>query len=427
MKIKNFQQLAVSNLRRTALEIVEAGLEAIDTAKVIQKNVRLEGEKLVVKEEHLSLKNIQRLLVVGVGKCSLEAAQALEKILQKRITDGIVLDVKPGTLEHLQVYAGDHPFPTQRNIEVTKKIIDLLSGLTEHDLVIFIISGGGSTLLCQPPDLTSEDETNILGYLFKAGADIKKINAVRKHLSLARGGYLAQYAYPAKVISLIFSDVPGNNLEFVASGPTIKDKTTIKDAEKVIAEYNIKEHCQLPGVALVETPKDNKYFKKVKNIVIISNEVALKAMQQKAQELGFGAQIRTTNLSGEAREVGPAIAEELKKAAPKTALLYGGETTVTVTKAGKGGRNIELGLSALRFIENGQILIPVASDGRDNTDIAGAVCDMITKEKAQKRGFDLGEYLEENQSYKFFTQLEEHLNTGDTGSNVSDLIVVLKE
>ena len=426
MKIKNFQELATTENRKQILQIAEAGLEAIDTEKVIQKNIQIKGEQLIIKDEKFSLKNVKRILVVGIGKCSLEAADALEKIMGEKISGGAVIDIHEGSLKRIKAYIGDHPFPTQRNIDNTKEIINLLSDTNENDLVIFIISGGGSTLLCQPKDLTCVDETQILKCLFESGADIQQINTIRKHISLARGGYLAKYAYPAQVISLIFSDVPGDDLEFIASGPTIKDTTTITDAMKIIADYNIENRCSLVKITLVETPKEDKYFKKVKNILLVSNKTALEAMGQKAGEFGFIPRICTTCLQGEAREVGVQIVKELEKENSKTALLYGGETTVTIKVKGKGGRNLELGLSALGVLKEGITVVPIASDGWDNTDFAGAICDKITIEKAQKLGLDPGKYLNENQSYSFFSQTGDYLSTGDTGSNVSDLIIAVK-
>jgi len=239
--IQNFEELSKTEERKLALEIIEAGLEAIDTNKVIKEAVKIDGNDLRVGNEGFPLEKIDRLFVIAVGKCSISAGEALEEILEDKITGGIAIDVRNGKLDRIQVVSGDHPLPSEINVDATKRIIKLLSDATEKDLVIFVISGGGSTLLCQPENSTCVDEANIIQCLFNSGADIKKINTVRKHLSSARGGHLAKYAYPARVVSLIFSDVPGDDLEFIASGPTIKDTTSTEDAEKILKECSILE------------------------------------------------------------------------------------------------------------------------------------------------------------------------------------------
>jgi glycerate-2-kinase len=424
-KIINFKKLAVSESRKDVLEIAEAGLLAIDTKKAILKGIKLEKGKLLVHDHVYSLVNVRKLLVIGIGKCSLEAAGALEKILGDKITGGIVLDVHEGKLKKIKTYTGDHPLPTPRNIDATRKIIKMLSNLTERDLVIFIISGGGSTLLCQPKDFTCFEESYVEDCLIHAGAEIHEFNTVRKHMSLARGGYLAKYAYPARVISLIFSDVVGNDLEFIASGPTVKDTTTLEQAHKIIKKYKVQEKCGFSHLKLMETPKGKRYFERVRNILFISNQTALEAMLKKAGEIGYVSKIVKSNLIGEARDAGKEITETLSKENPRTVLLYGGETTVTVTGKGKGGRNQELALSALRFIKNDQVLLTVSSDGKDNSDHAGAVCDIITKEKAKKDNLDVEKYLKDNNSYEFFEKTGDYLKTGDTGSNVADIVIAI--
>ncbi|MEK7463075.1 MAG: DUF4147 domain-containing protein [Patescibacteria group bacterium] len=425
MKIKNFRKLAVSEGRKKLLKIVEAGLEAIDTKKAISNAVKIEKGKLLLYNHTFSLKNAEKIMVVGIGKCSLEAGEVLEKKLGKRLTGGIVLDVHEGELKKIKTYTGDHPFMSPRNIDATKKIIELLSKLTEKDLVIFVISGGGSALLCQPKNFTCIEESAVVDGLIHSGADIYETNTVRKHLSMARGGFLAKYAYPARVVSLIFSDVVGDNLEFVASGPTVKDTTTLEQAKNVLEKYKIYKKIGLPPLNLIETPKDDKYFERVRNILFISNQTALDAMSEKSLEFGYMPRICKNNLSGEARKVAKEIIDELSKEKLGTVLLYGGETTVKIEGRGKGGRNQELSLSGLRYIKDNQLLISVASDGRDNSENAGGICDIITKEMAKKHNLDIEKYLKENNSYDFFAKTGDYLKTGDTGSNVSDIIIAI--
>jgi len=427
MKIKNFKKLAVSEGRKKLLKIVEAGLEAIDTKKAISNAVKIEKGKLLIYNHAFSLKNAEKIVVVGIGKCSLEAGAVLEKKLGKRLAGGIVLDVHEGELKKIRTYTGDHPLMSPRNIDATKKIIELLSGLTERDLVIFVISGGGSALLCQPKNFTCVEESLVVDALIHAGAEIHEMNTVRKHLSLARGGFLAKYAYPARVVSLIFSDVVGNDLEFIASGPTVKDTTTLEQARAVLEKYCISEKCRFNALKLIETPKDSKYFERVKNILFVSNQTALDAMSERSLDLGYMPRICKNNLSGEARVVAKEILDELSKEVPGTVLLYGGETTVKIKGRGKGGRNQEMSLSGLRYIKDHQILISVASDGRDNSENAGGVCDIITKEKAKKHNLDIEKYLKDNNSYEFFAKTGDFLKTGDTGSNVADVIIAIND
>ncbi len=427
MIVKNFAKLAKTEERKLVLEMFNAGLEAIDTEKVVKGTVKVSKNTLHIGNEEFSLDKIERVFVIGVGKCSLSAAGALEDILGDRIDDGIVVDVREGKLKKMHTISGDHPLPSEKNINATKEIITLLSTTKEEDLVIFIISGGGSTLLCQPENMTCLDEANILQCLFAKGADIKDINTIRKHLSMARGGHLAKYAYPARVVSLIFSDVPGDDLEFIASGPTVKDSTTVRDAQEVIRKHDIKNESGLVDITLMETPKEDIYFRNVKNILVVSSRVALAAMAERARAAGYNADIRTTTLAGEARDVAKDVMEELHSAGSKAVLLYGGETTVTIKYLGRGGRNTEFAISALLSIKEGETVASITSDGRDNTDFAGAICDMMTRSTAEKLNLDIEDYLIHNHSYAFFAETGDYVETGNTGRNVADFVIALKK
>lgn len=421
MKIQNFSELATNELRKVALGIAEAGLEAIDTKEIIKNHVSISFGALRIKDEEIILSSVRRLFVIGIGKCSLDAAFALEDIMGDYIAGGIVIDVKyKEGLKKIVCYTGDHPFPTKRNIDATKNIIELLKDANERDLVLMIVSGGGSALLCQPNNFTCKQESNLVEYLFSQGATIGEINTARKHLSLARGGNLAKYAYPAKVVSLIFSDVPGDDVEIIASGPTVLDNTTIKDAKDMLEKYNIAENN------FIETPKNPMYFEKVRNILIASNSVALDAMSAKAKEQGFSPQICTNCLIGEAATAGESIVKSLNESPSKSVLLFGGETTVSGGGEGKGGRNQELTLSALRIINEGELVLSLASDGHDNSEVAGAIADTISKQKADEVGLDTKRYLEGHNSYEFFRIINDQIKTGDTGSNVSDLVIAVK-
>lgn len=426
MKIKNFENLALTEARKDALQIMESALEAIDTETVIKKNIRVENNFLFVRNQKFSLADKKRIFVVGAGKCSIDGARALENILGDRISAGAVIDIREEKLHKVQVFKASHPFPKEENIYAAKKIVELLETVTKNDLVISVISGGGSTLLCLPFNGGYEKETTLIEFLFKSGVDIKELNILRKHFSKVRGGNLAKIAYPAKMISLVFSDVPGNNLEIIASGPTVKDTTSLKDVATIIKKYKIEERCGISIDEFIETPKDKKYFANVSNILFLSNMTALEAMKNKAGELGYKPKIITDKFTGEAEELGEKIVDQIKKTKQKTVLIYGGESTVTIKIDGKGGRNQELALSALNFIEEDNLIIALASDGKDNSDIAGAICDVVTKKKAQKLNLNIMEYLRKNNSYHFFKKIEDYIETGITGSNVSDLVLAIK-
>jgi len=429
-KIKNFGELAVTPGRRLALEIAESGLAAIDTKAVVRQAVSFRNGSLCIQNKICALEETKRVFVVAVGKCAIESAHALEDVLGDYLTGGIALDVEHRSdckFKKIECIVGTHPMPSDANVDATKKIIKLLSGLKESDLVIFAISGGGSTLLCLPEEgYTCLDEKLLLGELFKKGATIQEINILRKHMSLARGGYLAKHAYPAQIISLIFSDVPGNDIGMVASGPTVKDATTVEDADRILEKYDLLRACKIEHCGLIETPKEDKYFERVLNILIASNRIALEAMAATAALKGYRARIVTDELVGEARDVGAEIVKKLHKEPGKTMLLYGGETTVTITKPGKGGRNQELALSALRFVKDDEMVMPVASDGRDHSDFAGAIADGEAKKRMAKAGLTVEPFLEAHDPYTFFQNTGDFLMTGDTGSNVSDLIIAIK-
>lgn len=432
MKITNFNELAVSDGRRALLSVAEAGFQAIDTTAVMREMIRVDGATLTVGGATggaaIDLTETDRLIFIAVGKCSVEASVAAEAILGSRITSGVVVDVKAGPAsERLTIFCGTHPLPSDENLAAAEAIKEMLGGLTDRDLVVFVISGGGSTLLFLPENAKDREEVPIMEALIRAGATIQEINTVRKHLSLARGGYLAQYAYPARVVSLIFSDVPANDISFIASGPTVKDATTVKDAERVLAKFDVMKTCNIEKCGLIETPKEDKYFERVTNILAVSNIRALEAMKAASEKLGFQAEILGSELTGEAADMGKIVAEAIHAAPPKTVLLWGGETTVIVHGAGQGGRNLELGASALRFVKEGEEVLSFDSDGRDHGPYAGIICDTMTGRAIAEAGLDLEAFRRNNDLYAFFGKVGHYVLTGDTGSNVSDLIIALKE
>lgn len=433
MFIRNYDELKTSPIREVALKIAERGLLAIDTKNVIKENVSLEGDMIIISDRRYEIPKTGKLIVIGVGKCSILAASALEEVLGEKISSGLVLDVKENDfcrLTRIECLRGSHPFPSDANILASKKILSMLSDLKSEDLCLFVISGGGSTLLCLPEDgATCLEEKTILEELMNSGAPIEDVNIVRKHMSLARGGHLAKQAFPAQVVSLIFSDVPGNDLGTIASGPTVKDTTTIKDADRILSKYGILDKCGLEHCGLIETPKDEKYFKNVYNVLVVSNEKALNAMKEEAERSGRKALIEDTSFSGEAKDFGSFVAEAIKGAEKNRVLLYGGETTVTIKgPAGRGGRNQELAFSALESIgEDGEeVVLALASDGRDNGEYAGAVVDKNTLVKARNMNLDTRKYLETHNLTELFEKTGDLIVTGNTGANVSDLVIAIK-
>jgi len=428
VKIQNFDQLAVTPARRALLGIAEAGLVAIDTGTVIRDTIRREGDVLTVGNDVIDLKQVEHLVFVAVGKCAADAAMAAEEILGDRIARGVVLDVKKcPDVKYLKTFCGTHPLPSDENLAGTEAIVAALRRLTERDLVIFVISGGGSTLLFLPQNQNDREEISIFNALTDAGATIEELNTVRKHLSLARGGWLAEYAYPARVVSLIFSDVTGDDISFVSSGPTVKDETTIGDAENVLAKFNVLRTCNIEKCGLVETPKDDKYFANVKNILAVSNQKALEAMRAAAQALGFAAEVRDTKLVGEVTGVAEMVVNAVHQAPSKSVLLWGGETTVEIKGKGEGGRNLQLAATALDLVKDGEEVLSFGSDGRDHGPYAGAICDTMTKQAIMNAGLEIKHFLDDNDTQTLFEKAGNYLLTGDTGSNVSDLIIAMKE
>jgi len=437
MLITNFKNLTRNSLRRVALLIVEAGYQAIDIEKVVSERINLKNNILKIRSakiDSLNLNNFKRVFVVGIGKGSALASMTLAKILNRRLNGGITLDVSKVKSQKSKVksFVGTHPLPSKQNVKATQKVIRLVKNLKKDDLLITFICGGGSALLCASE---KELKNSILAtkLLTQAGADIKELNTVRKHLSEIKGGGLAKMAYPATVVSLIISDVPtaNNDLSMVASGPTVYDKTTKKDAEKILKTYNL----QPTTYNLKETPKDKKYFRKVKNILFLSNREPILAMAEKAKELGFKPKIYSFKIKGEAKNVLIPLIKNLKD---KEVVLAGGETIVRLKKLemrneklGKGGRNMEAVLGAIfnfQFsIFKNLIVLSIASDGRDNTEAAGAIADDSTLKKAKKLKLDPQEFLTNHNSFHFFKKTGDLIFIKPKTFNVADLMIILKE
>jgi glycerate 2-kinase len=435
-------------LRASARRIFRFSLKAVDPFYAIKKQLKLVEDNLWVGRSLYRLKDIKGILVIGAGKASAPMAQAVEKILGPRIHKGVVV-TKHGyvaPLERIELIEGGHPLPDKRGREGTKRILKLISNLDENDLVICLISGGGSSLLVSPSsEISLKDKKELTDQLLRCGANIKEINIIRKHISQVKGGRLAQLAHPAYVMALILSDVIGSRIDSIASGPTVPDSTTFSDCLKIIQKYKLKDKIP-PSIydrlkkgaqgKIKETPKSGSaIFKRVRNFVIGSNSLALEAAKQKAEELGFNAMILSRPVSGDTRRAALRHANLAKRiqeigdpVSPPACLISGGETTVKVKGKGLGGRNQEfilVGATKIAGLEN-MVMLSAGTDGTDGpTDAAGAICDGKTMERALQKGLDPKQYLDNNDSYHFFNKLGDLLKTGPTNTNVMDIHLIL--
>src|SRR3989344_2363725 len=425
MLVQNFDTLATTPERKIVLEIINAGLEAIQPDQVIVQNITLVNNILKLQNNEFDLSSYHNVFLIGLGKGSAGISKLIENILGEKLTSGYVIDTTPETFNKLEFTLGTHPLPSKENFEFTQKSLSTLYNVSPQDLILVVICGGGSAMLVSPINgVTLEDKININKALLKSGADIKEMNTVRKHLSRVKGGGLAKALFPARVVNLIFSDVAGNDLSFIASGPTVKDETTLDVAKEIIKKYQLEATLSQLIPKLKETPKDEKYFKNVSNILMLSNLTALHAMEEKAKEYNLNVQIFSDHFQSDAKEAGTTL---LAQTQPNSVLLAGGETTVKVLGAGKGGRNQEVVLASLSHISNDTIIASFASDGFDNTENAGAIGDAKTQNTAATQQLDQNTFISNNDSYTFFEKTGDGIKTGRLPSNVSDLFVILKK
>ena len=430
------------------MQIFQAGLQAVDPVEAINRHVTLNDKVLSISDRQFNLKDYDRILVVGAGKAGAPMAKAMEDLLGNHISDGVVVvkDEHGLPLEKIKVREASHPVPDERGVKGTEEILSLVETAGKRDLVICLISGGGSALLIAPVhDISLEDKQNATKLLLACGATIHEFNTVRKHLSRAKGGRLAQIAYPATVTSLILSDVVGDDLDVIASGPTVPDSSTFDDANQILKDYGIwdqlaptvRNHLAKGTSGKIEdTPKsDNAAFKKCSQVLVGTNLQALKAAGKAAESLGYRPLILSSKVEGEAREVAKfftAIAREVLSSEnpfkPPLCVLCGGETTVTLTGEGRGGRNQEFALAAALAIEglDDILVLSGGTDGTDGpTDAAGAIADGTTVARAREKGLDPKDFLQRNDSYNFFQKLDDLVITGPTRTNVMDIYMLL--
>jgi glycerate 2-kinase len=424
--------------------VMAAALEAVDPGVAVSEHLRRDKNQLLISGKTYDLSAYRRIILIGAGKAGAPMARASAELLSGYLVGGLVI-VKEGYLGDpidpaIEVFEAGHPIPDQRGQDATLRMLDMLDGLGRKDLVLFLISGGGSALMHVPVEGVSlADLQQLTAILLAVGADITEINTLRKHLDRVKGGGLAQAAAPAEMVTLVLSDVVGDPLDVIASGPTIPDSSTFQDAYKVLERYSIldqipvsvREHLSR-GVRgeIPDTPKrDDPIFERGVHIIVGNNRRAAEAAARAARSIGFRTLLLTSRLQGEARQAGKilgALARQVGRVAGSgpVCLIAGGETTVTVSGDGHGGRNQELALGAVEELAGlaGVGLLALATDGGDGpTDAAGAVVTGESLERAMLLGLDPRAYLARNDAYHFFDHLDDLLKPGPTQTNVNDL------
>jgi hydroxypyruvate reductase len=427
--------------------VLAAAIQAVDPAAAVQRNLKRSGDRLWVAGREVDLSRFDRVLLAGAGKAGAPMARAAAGILGDRLAAGVMI-VKEGYSEDLadrkiSVIEAGHPLPDERGVQGAGRVVELLEDAGPDDLVIALLSGGGSALLVSPAEgLSLADLQGLTSALLRCGADIYEINALRKHLERLKGGGMARLAAPATLVTLILSDVVGDPLDVIASGPTVPDRSTYAEAFHVLEKYDLLEKAPIAIVRhlergligeLPETPKPGEaVFIQVNNVLIGSNKLAAEAALKQAQAEGLQGLLLTTYLQGEARQAGRLLASLARQIAadgrplPRpSCLVAGGETTVTLHGNGLGGRNQELALGAVADLAGlpGVALVTLATDGGDGpTDAAGAVVTGNTLERAHQAGLSPSDYLARNDAYHFFDALDDLLKPGPTQTNVNDLV-----
>jgi len=455
--IKNKEQLIQNGetqldkkTRELALKSLEAALKASNPKLMVKSKVSLKNSVLQVDKCSFNLKKFKNIYVIGGGKASGLMAEAIESLLGNKITYGLVNVPKGRKYQTniIELHEASHPIPDESGVEGAIRMLEIAEKAGEDDLIICLISGGGSSLMPLPKKgITIADKREVTNKLLKCGATVKEINTVRKHLSELKGGWLAKKAYPATILNLIISDVVGDPPDFIASGPTVPDSTTFGDAINILKKYDLWEEAPeavkkvlLDGKRgiIPDTPKAHDIaFERVFNVIIGNNRTAGMAALQTLKSSGINTFLLTSFLEGEARCVGTLLASLVREIVASgnpirkpAGVLAGGETTVKVLGKGLGGRNQEIVLAAAQKISGikGVVVASLGTDGVDGpTEAAGALADGKTIAKAEALGLNAEEFLAENDSYHFFSKLGDLIFTGPTDTNVGDisLLVVL--
>ncbi len=445
--------IVLDRIRSEALNIFNASLKPVNPYEAVRRFIRVENNILIAGSPDLpsallDLNHYDRIFLVGGGKATAPMARAMEDILVNKIECGII-NVKYGFTEKLsftEIVEAGHPLPDMNGVTGTERILDLLHKAGERDLIFSLISGGGSALLPLPArGITLEEKQAVTRQLLECGASIDEINSIRKHISSSKGGQMARAAFPATTINLMLSDVVGDRMDVIASGPFVPDKSSFEDARQIIEKYSLKKiplsierHLRAGTEGKrPETPKEgDSIFDRVYNIITGSNIHAVEAAGAKADELGYRTIILSSMIEGETRDVAKvhtAIAKEALKtgrpAEPPCCIISGGETTVTIRGKGKGGRNQEFCLAAAMEIKDLPCRVVVLSGGTDGndgpTDAAGGIVDPLTISRGNRAGMDAAAYLDNNDSYNYLSNTGDLLVTGPTNTNVMDVRIML--
>ena len=439
-----------SDLRLTAARLQQAALRAVDPAEAVYTALARIGDQLLIESRAYDLRSFARVYIVGAGKAALPMAEAVSEVLRDQLSHGVII-TKYGHSDRplpdqIRVYEAGHPVPDQAALDATRELAALLASATSHDLIIVVLSGGGSALMTRPADdLSLADIQVTTQLLLRAGATIHQINSIRKHVDDIKGGGLVRLANGATIITLVLSDVIGDDLSVIASGPTVPDPSTFADAWRVIEDFELID--QLPAsirqrllagklAEIADTPKPgDALFERVQTVIIGNTARAALAAEAAAKHLKFNTLLLSTSVQGEAREVAKvaaAIAQEIyrynRPVAKPACVIWGGETTVTLKGSGLGGRNQELALAAALAIDGlpDTLIAALGTDGTDGpTDAAGAIVTGGTVGRGRSIGLEAAAYLAANDSYHFFQPLGDLIITGPTGTNVNDLLFIL--
>ena len=434
-------------IKKILKTLIQSSLEAADSSHAMERTIIRKNCQLYVNKVRYDLSKYERVVCVGAGKTAAHMAKTLEQILGGYLEGGLAI-VKDGygvPTQKIRVVEANHPAPDSRGSRATKQILKTVKELTKQDLLIVLLSGGASSLLCAPaPGLTLQDKRRTTNLLLRCGATIHEMNAVRKHLSLVKGGLLAQ-STSAKILTLIMSDVLGDDLPTIGSGPTVPDPTTFTEAKEILENYQIWKDVPTrvrnyleQGIrgSVPETWKSKtRHSSRSHSIVLANNQTAIDGMAKEAKRLGLRPYILETPLQGEAKDLGTilgSMAKDIREfgnpVRSPACMIVGGEPTVTVTGKGKGGRAQECILAAMQEL-TGLTHVVVAGLGTDGTDgpteVAGAMVDGRTVQRAQKKGISIEKSLERHDSYTFFKKVGGHIITGPTKTNVNDIYIIL--
>ncbi len=439
----------LTSMRKEAQDTFSASLKAVDPVNAVKRFLKKNENKLIVRDITYDLNSYENIYLIGFGKAAAAMARGVEQVLGADLKQGIV-SVKYGHLDkvssRIKINEAAHPVPDEAGMRGAKEMVDFLRERNERDLIICVISGGGSAILPLPYEgisLAEKQETTKL--ILACGADIKEINAIRKHISQVKGGQLARITQPATLITLILSDVIGDPLDSIASGPAAPDQSTFNDCWAILQKYDllgkipaaVKHHLKSGVDNLIpDTPKaGDPAFSKTHNIIVGSNWEAVAAARDYAQNLGYNTLVLSTFIEGETKDVArvhAAIAKEVNKTGnpinKPACFISGGETTVTIRGKGLGGRNQEFVLAAatdIRGIDN-IVVLSAGTDGSDGpTDAAGAIADGETIARAGQLQLDSVKYLQNNDAYHYFEKLNDLVKTGPTNTNVMDIRIML--